>query len=223
MVLGVIGRIAHSHPIKFGCVFSCAKTSFSDWLVQTQVEKRERIDWKRNLTFASFGFFYLGGVQYFLYVPVFSRLFPGAAAFAKAPLAAKLKDTVGQRNMVVQVVIDNSCITPSSFQSFTASRKWSTVAPSVAASPSTKRTTRRICRRLEALVAVMMSLFDHVMHLQDSVGGVNVVDLDLHHIVHAWPTTQDGFRPGDDARKPGRRPPEAVRPGRGSQAGLSLR
>ena len=106
MVLGVIGRIAHSHPIKFGCVFSCAKTSFSDWLVQTQVEKRERIDWKRNLTFASFGFFYLGGVQYFLYVPVFSRLFPGAAAFAKAPLAAKLKDTVGQRNMVVQVVID---------------------------------------------------------------------------------------------------------------------
>ena len=106
MVLGAIGRIAHTHPIKFGMGFSCLKTSFSDWLVQSQVEKREHIDWRRNMTFAAFGFFYLGGVQYFLYVPVFSRLFPGAAAFAKAPLAAKLKDAAGQRSMVAQVVID---------------------------------------------------------------------------------------------------------------------
>jgi len=106
MVLSVIGRIAREHPVKFGTIFSCAKTSFSDWLVQTQIEKREHIDWRRNFTFASFGFFYLGGVQYALYVPVFSRLFPGAAAYAAAPLSAKLKDVVGTRNMIAQVVLD---------------------------------------------------------------------------------------------------------------------
>ena len=37
--MSLIGRIAKTHPFKFGCVFSCAKTSFSDWLVQTQIEK----------------------------------------------------------------------------------------------------------------------------------------------------------------------------------------
>ena len=61
--LGVVGRVAKAHPMKFGAAFSCAKTSFSDWVVQTQIEKREHIDIKRNLTFASFGLFYLGGVQ----------------------------------------------------------------------------------------------------------------------------------------------------------------
>ena len=58
------------------------------------------------VTFAAFGLFYLGGVQYFLYVPVFSRLFPNAAAYAAAPVAAKLKDVAGTRNMIMQVVLD---------------------------------------------------------------------------------------------------------------------
>ena len=106
MVLSAIGHIARTHPFKFGTVFSCAKTSFSDWLVQTQVEKREHIDWRRNGTFAAFGFFYLGMVQYTLYVPIFSRMFPGAAAYAAAPLRAKLKDVAGTRNMITQVVLD---------------------------------------------------------------------------------------------------------------------
>ena len=37
------------------------------------------------MAFGSFGLFYLGGVQYFIYVPLFSRLFPNAAAFAGKP------------------------------------------------------------------------------------------------------------------------------------------
>ena len=41
MVLSLIGRVAKAHPFKFGCVFSSAKTSFSDWIVQTQIERRE--------------------------------------------------------------------------------------------------------------------------------------------------------------------------------------
>jgi hypothetical protein len=106
MVLGLIGHVARTHPFKFGCVFSCAKTSFSDWLVQTYIERRERIDWKRNLTFASFGFVYLGGVQYALYVPIFGRMFPNAASYAGKSLGSKLADAAGSRSMVAQVVID---------------------------------------------------------------------------------------------------------------------
>ena len=106
MVLSLIGRVARDHPFKFGCAFSCAKTSFSDWLVQTYIERRERIDWKRNMTFASFGMVYLGGVQYALYVPLFGRLFPNAASYAAKPLTAKLADAAGTRSMVAQVLLD---------------------------------------------------------------------------------------------------------------------
>ena len=106
MPLGWVARVAREHPFKFGCVFSCAKTSFSDALVQYAVERRDKIDWKRNATFATFGLVYLGGVQYSIYVPFFSRLFPGAKAFAAAPLAEKIKDATGMRNMLAQVFID---------------------------------------------------------------------------------------------------------------------
>lgn len=106
MVFGMVARVARQHPFKFGAAFSCAKTSFSDWVVQTQVEKRERIDWKRNATFATFGLVYLGGVQYAIYVPLFSRIFPNAASYAAAPLAAKLKDIRGTGNLLAQVGLD---------------------------------------------------------------------------------------------------------------------
>lgn len=76
-------------------MFSGFKTSFSDLLVQKVVEQREQVDWKRNAAFATFGFVYLGGVQYMIYVPFFSRIFPGAAAFAAKSLRDKLKDAKG--------------------------------------------------------------------------------------------------------------------------------
>jgi glycine cleavage system regulatory protein len=105
-MLGALRYVVNHHPFKFGCVFSCAKTSFSDWIVQSQIEKREHIDWRRNGTFAIFGFCYLGGVQYSIYVPLFSRLFPTAASYAAAPVASKLKDVAGTRNMLTQVFLD---------------------------------------------------------------------------------------------------------------------
>jgi hypothetical protein len=70
------------------------------------VEQREEIDWRRNAAFASFGFFYLGGVQYGLYVPVFGRMFPGTIAFAAKPLRAKLQDAKGMFQVGAQVFID---------------------------------------------------------------------------------------------------------------------
>ena len=78
-------RVAQRNPLAFGCVTSGVKTSAADLLVQTQVENVAwaDIDWRRNLVFAAFGFGYLGGVQYLVYVPLFTRkLFPNAAAFA---------------------------------------------------------------------------------------------------------------------------------------------
>lgn len=96
------------YPLAFGVVFSGFKTSFSDLLVQKVVEGREwnKVDWKRNAAFATFGFVYLGGVQYTIYVPFFSRLFPGAAGFAAKSLRDKVKDIKGMFQLTAQVFLD---------------------------------------------------------------------------------------------------------------------
>lgn len=91
------------YPLGFGAGLSCVKTSGSDLLVQKVVEQRDTVDWKRNAAFGTFGLIYLGGVQYGLYVNVFQKLFPRAAAFAALPLAAKLKDVKGLAAMGGQV------------------------------------------------------------------------------------------------------------------------
>ena len=98
-------QIPIKYPFGFGVGISTVKTSASDLLVQTVVEKKEKIDWKRNAAFAMFGCVYLGGVQYILYVPVFGRLFPNAAAFAAKPIREKVKDTKGMFNVCAQVSI----------------------------------------------------------------------------------------------------------------------
>ena len=89
--------------MSFGVGISTIKTSASDLLVQKVVEQKEEIDWKRNAAFATFGCFYLGGVQYLIYVPVFGRMFPNASAFAAKSLKQKLKDTKGQLALGAQV------------------------------------------------------------------------------------------------------------------------
>jgi hypothetical protein len=99
-------RLAKSRPFAFGMGYSLFKTSGCDLMVQKVVEKRESIDWNRNLAFASFGLFYLGGVQYLLYVPIFSRIFPNAASFAGKTLAEKAADPAGVRNVLYQVFLD---------------------------------------------------------------------------------------------------------------------
>jgi glycine cleavage system regulatory protein len=99
-------RIPIQYPFAFGMGVSTIKTSASDLLVQTVVENKREIDWKRNLAFATFGCFYLGGVQYAIYVPVFGRLFPAAAPFAAKTIKQKMKDTKGQIALLSQVFID---------------------------------------------------------------------------------------------------------------------
>ena len=104
--MSIIATFARANPMAFGVGFSCAKTSVSDLVVQVFVERRENIDWKRNAAFASFGFGYLGIVQYSLYVPVFSRLFPQAEKFAAKSLREKAADFKGQAALAAQVFLD---------------------------------------------------------------------------------------------------------------------
>lgn len=95
-------------PLAFGIIFSTFKTSGADLLVQMNIENKtlSEIDWRRNSAFALFGCFYLGGVQYAIYVKAFQRMFPKAAEYAAKPLAEKMKDPRGTVNMLSQVFID---------------------------------------------------------------------------------------------------------------------
>ena len=101
-----VAALAKGYPLPFGVGFSCCKTSASDLIVQVFVERREKIDWRRNAAFASFGFVYLGIVQYSLYVPIFGRLFPKTEAFAAKSLREKARDFRGQAGVAAQVFLD---------------------------------------------------------------------------------------------------------------------
>lgn len=102
-LLSRLTAVPAKYPFYFGVGISCVKTSFSDYLVQKLVERKEKVDWKRNAAFAAFGFFYLGGVQYGIYVQLFGRMFPNAGKFASKPIREKLKDTKGMFNVGAQV------------------------------------------------------------------------------------------------------------------------
>lgn len=82
------------------------KTSVADLIVQ-KAEGREKIDWQRNGAFTAFGFAYLGIIQWFIYVTLFTRLCPQAIRFANLPWAEKLKDRAGQIDLVKQTCLDN--------------------------------------------------------------------------------------------------------------------
>ncbi|KAL7557490.1 hypothetical protein ACA910_019337 [Epithemia clementina (nom. ined.)] len=109
LVWSRVRSVPVQYPFAFGVVFSGFKTSVSDLMAQKVVEQRETIDWKRNMAFAAFGFIYLGGVQYAIYVPLFGRIFPTAKGFAAKSLRDKIKDVRGMFECVAQVFVDQ-CI-----------------------------------------------------------------------------------------------------------------
>lgn len=76
-------------------------------LVQRFIEKKEQIDWKRNAIFWVFGGVYLGGVQWFIYVTLFKRLWPGMTTFAAQGWTEKLRNVQGLRDLGKQVAFDN--------------------------------------------------------------------------------------------------------------------
>ena len=98
---------AREQPYKTNIIIATVKTAICDLIVQTQIEKREKVDWQRNAVFAAFGFAYLGCAQWFVYVDVFKRLFPGMAVFAGQSLREKLANRAGLRALAGQVAFDN--------------------------------------------------------------------------------------------------------------------
>lgn len=97
------------HAFLFGLVVSVVKTGGMDAFVQWRIEGKsmEEMDWPRVWTFALFGLFYLGGVQYFIYVPLYTRCwFPNAIRFTQLPLREKLYDRAGQLLVLKQVLFD---------------------------------------------------------------------------------------------------------------------
>jgi len=65
---------ARQWPLTTGIVTTVIKTSAADLIAQKVVERREKVDWRRQGLFAFFGITYLGGFQYYLYNSFFSSI-----------------------------------------------------------------------------------------------------------------------------------------------------
>lgn len=94
-------------PFQFQLIFATCKTAAADYLVQKHLEKKEKIDWRRNLVFTAFGGAYLGGFQWLIYVTAFRRWFPNMDKFAGQTLKEKMKNRPGQIDLMKQVAFDN--------------------------------------------------------------------------------------------------------------------
>jgi hypothetical protein len=105
-------NIISRNPFTSQLFIATTKTSLADILVQKQVEKKETIDWERNLAFTAFGFGYLGIAQWGIYVRGFSRIFPGMEKFCNQSLRDKLKNRSGLRQLFGQIGLDFVFIQP---------------------------------------------------------------------------------------------------------------
>lgn len=94
-------------PFEFQLIVATVKTSAADYLVQKHLEKKEKIDWRRNMVFTAFGGLYLGGFQWLIYVTAFRRWFPNMDKFAGQTLREKMKNRPGQLDLAKQVSFDN--------------------------------------------------------------------------------------------------------------------
>lgn len=103
---GAITTFPKRRPYATNIIVATVKTSLADLIVQ-KAEGKKEIDWGRNGVFTAFGFAYLGVVQWFVYVTIFTRLCPNAIRFSNLPWAEKLKDRAGQIDLVKQTCYDN--------------------------------------------------------------------------------------------------------------------
>lgn len=97
-------------PKEFNVMLATCKTFSADAIVQLLELRRGmawKFDWRRSAAFACFGFFYIGITQWCLYVTFMTWLFPQAMIFANSPMSMKLTDSVGQLDMIGQVMVDN--------------------------------------------------------------------------------------------------------------------
>eukprot|EP00976_Prorocentrum_cordatum_P114851 1195911-Prorocentrum_minimum.AAC.3 len=102
-------QIAKRHPFTVGVVIACVKTGVCDYLVQVYLQGKEHneVDWRRICVFLGFGGIYLGAGQWFVYVTLFRRMFPGMNKFAEQSVRDKLRNKEGLRALAGQVLFDN--------------------------------------------------------------------------------------------------------------------
>jgi len=90
----------------------CLKAGGVDLIVQKCVEGKKEIDWKRNMTFLTFGMCYQGAWQYYLFNRVMPRMIPDAFKFAAKSLREKARDVKGMKNVLVQNFVENGINNP---------------------------------------------------------------------------------------------------------------
>lgn len=109
-VLGVwvnrVSLLGNRYSWAVGTGSATVKTGLADVIVQKYIEKRTRLDKRRCFLFTSWGFLWLGGVQYMLYSRVFIRIFPHAKSFVTKSWRQKLKDRQGQLAVLKQIGVD---------------------------------------------------------------------------------------------------------------------
>jgi len=101
-------------PRTFNVMVSTTKTWLADFVVQmglVATKRMQAIDWRRSAAFAIMGFFYVGLLQWFFYVTVFTELCPHAIRFNE-PISEKLLDHPGQIDLVKQICYDNFLFNP---------------------------------------------------------------------------------------------------------------
>ena len=105
-----------SYPFSLSLFTATSKTAAADVLTQLYLEpsgseggsNSAQLSLRRVCVFTVFGFWYLGGFQYWLYVRCFSRWFPSAKTFGEhASIAARLNDRKGLIDLAKQVAVGN--------------------------------------------------------------------------------------------------------------------
>lgn len=103
----LISRL-RSYPFSLSLFTATAKTAAADIMTQRCIEGNDGLDLRRTTLFTVFGFYYLGGFQYWLYVRQFSRWFPSAKRFGEhATIADRLADRPGLRDLAWQTAMGN--------------------------------------------------------------------------------------------------------------------
>eukprot|EP00299_Pterocystis_sp_00344_P010158 c4477_g1_i2.p1 GENE.c4477_g1_i2~~c4477_g1_i2.p1 ORF type:complete len:239 (-),score=30.32 c4477_g1_i2:170-886(-) len=105
-------QTTEAHPFVVGVGVATLEAAGADLVVQHFVEKRETIDLKRLGVFTTFGFAYLGVVQYFIYVTLFKAAFRHANHFGALSFREKLKHASGMKELAAQVALDNVAVGP---------------------------------------------------------------------------------------------------------------
>jgi len=105
-------------PRMFNVGLATFKTWLADLVVQSSLARasaEQGVGWfdrRRSATFAAFGFFYVGLIEWLLYVSALSTLCPRAIVFGNEDWSAKVKDKAGQEDLLKQVGYDNFLMNP---------------------------------------------------------------------------------------------------------------